>query len=71
MSFKRFGRILNLEKKHILKKNLLINIQQNILPRTMELLRDATDALEQEDFLLNVGLNNFFLNYNRCFFFLN
>ena len=34
----------------------------------MELLRDATSSLEQEDFLLNKGLNNSFLNYNWCFF---
>ena len=34
----------------------------------MEWLRDATNALEQEDSLLNKGLNNSFLNYNRCFF---
>ena len=50
------------------KKHLLINIQQTILPRTMERLRDATNALEQDDSLLNKGLNNYFLNYNRCFF---
>ena len=31
--------------------------------------RDATNALEQEDSLLNKGLNNSFLNYNSCFFF--
>ena len=36
-------------KKNIFKKHLLINVQQSILPRTMEWLRDATDALEQED----------------------
>ena len=34
----------------------------------MEWLRDATDALEQEDSLLKKGLNNFFLNYNRWYF---
>ena len=32
------------------------------------MLRDATSALEQEDSLLNIGLNNSFLNYNRCCF---
>ena len=52
-------------------KHLSINIEQNILPITMELLRDATNALEQKDSLLNKGLNNSFFNYNRCFFFLN
>ena len=60
--------ILNLEKKTYFKKHLLINVQQNILPRLMKWLRDATNALEQEDSLLNKGLNNSFLNYNRCFF---
>ena len=30
--------------------------------------KDATNALEQEDSGLNMGLNNSFLNYNRCFF---
>ena len=37
--------ILNLEKKYF-KKHLSINAQQNILTRTMEWLRDATNALE-------------------------
>ena len=50
------------------KKHLFINVQQNILPRMMEWLKDATNALEQEDSLLNKELNNSFLNYNRCFF---
>ena len=59
------------QKKTYIKKRLLINVQQNILPKTMELLRDATNALEQEDSLLNRGLNNSFLNYDRCFFSLN
>ena len=52
--------MLSLEKKHF-KKHLFINIQQNILPRAMEWLRDATNTLEQEDSLLNKGLNNFFM----------
>ena len=35
----------------------------------MEWLRDATNALEQEDILLNKGLNNSLLNYNKyCLF---
>ena len=34
----------------------------------MEWLRDATNVLEQEDSILNEGLDNSFLNYNRCFF---
>ena len=37
----------------------------------MEWLRDATNAtnaLEQDDSILNKGLNNSFLNYNRCFY---
>ena len=63
--------ILNLKKKTYFRKHLLINVQQNILPRTMEWLRDATNALEQEDSLLNKGLNNSFLNHDRCSFFLN
>ena len=42
---------LAFRKKAYFKKHLLINIQQNILPRTMEWLRDATNALEQEDAL--------------------
>ena len=57
---------MNLEK-NIFKKHLLINVQQNILPKTMEWLRDATNALEQEDSLLNKGQNNSFLNNNRRF----
>ena len=60
-------RNLEFGKKAYFKKHLLINIFQNILSRTMEWLRDATDALEQEDSLLNKGLNNSFLNYNRFF----
>ena len=51
------------------KKHLFIDIQQNILPRMMEWLRDATNALEQKDSLLNKILNNSFLNYNKCFVF--
>ena len=34
----------------------------------MEWLRDATNALKQEDSRLNKRLNNSFLNYNNCFF---
>ena len=63
--------ILNSEKKTYFKKQLFINVQQNILRRTMEWLRDATNALEQEDFVFSEGLNNSFLNYNGCFFFSN
>ena len=33
----------------------------------MEWLRDATNALDLEDSLLNKRLNNSFLNYNRFF----
>ena len=47
---------------------IYINVQQNILPRSMEWLRDATNASEQDDFRLNDGLNNSFLNYNTCYF---
>ena len=50
-------RNLEFGKKHILR-NTFSNVQQNILPRTMEWLRDATNALEQEDSLLNKGVNN-------------
>ena len=60
--------MLHLEKKAYFKTHLLINVQQNILPRTRELLKDVANALEQEDSLLNKGVNNSFLNYNRCFF---
>ena len=56
-------RNIELRKKTYFKKHLFINIQQNILPRTVEWLRDATTALEQENPLLNKGLNNSFLNY--------
>ena len=59
--------ILNLEKKYF-RKHLFVNVQQNILPITIEWWRDATNELEQEDCLLNKGLNNSFLNYNRSFF---
>ena len=60
--------ILNLEKITYFKKHLLIKVQQNILPRTMEWWRGATNVLEQEDSLLNIkGPNNSFLNYNRFF----
>ena len=45
------------KKKTYFKKHLLINVQQNILPRGMEWLRDATNPLEKEDFVLNKGLN--------------
>ena len=44
-----------------------MNVQQNTLPR-IEWLRDVTNALEKEDSLLNKGLNDSFLNYNRFFF---
>ena len=60
---------LEFRQKLYFKKDLFINVQQNILPRTMEWLRDDTNALEQEDSLLNKGLNNSFLNHNRCSFF--
>ena len=59
--YKRIKRNLEFRKKAIyFKKHLFINVQQNILPRTMEWLRDATNALEKEDSLLNKGLNNSF-----------
>ena len=45
--------ILNLERISYFKKHLFINVQQNILTRMMEWLRDATNALKQEDSLLN------------------
>ena len=34
----------------------------------MEWLKDATNALGQDDSLLNKGLDNSFLNYNGCDF---
>ena len=66
--YKRMKRNLEFRLKTYFKKHLLINVQQKTLPRTMEWLRDATNALEREDSLLNKGLNNSFFNYNRCFF---
>ena len=59
---------LEFRKKTYFKNYLSINVQQNILPGTKEWLRDATNALEQEDSLLNKGLNDSFLNYRRFFF---
>ena len=59
-----FGKIL----KHIFEETSFINIQKNILPRMMEWLKDATNVLEKDDSLLDKGLNNSFLNYNRCLF---
>ena len=41
----------------------MMNVQQNILPGMMEWLRDATNALKQEDSPLIKGLNNSFFNY--------
>ena len=43
---------LEFRKQNYFKKHLLMKVQQNILHRTMEWLRDATNALEQEDSLL-------------------
>ena len=63
-NYKPMKGISNSEKKTYFKKHLFIHIKQNILPRTMEWLRDATKSLEEEDSLLNKGLNNSFLNYN-------
>ena len=65
--YKGMKRNLKFRKKTYFKKHLLLTVQQNILPRTMEWLRDATNALEQEDSLLNKELNSSFSNYNRCF----
>ena len=48
-------------------KHLFINVQQNILIKTMEWLREATNAIEQEDSLLSNGQDNSFLDYNRYF----
>ena len=56
-------------RKAYFKKHLFINIQENILPRTtLEWLRDATNALEQEDSLLYKGPNDSFLNQTSCSF---
>ena len=50
-NYKRMKKDLEFrEKETCFKKHLLINVQQNILPRTMKWLKDATNALEQEDF---------------------
>ena len=63
-NYRRMKRNLEFRKKKQKTKHthLLINVQQNILPRAMEWLRDATNASEQED-LLSEGLNYFILNY--------
>ena len=46
-NYKRMKRNINFEKKKThFKKHLFINVQQNILPRTIERLRDATNPLE-------------------------
>ena len=67
--YKRMERNLRFRTKSTyFKKHLSLNVQKNILSRTMEWLRDGTNASEQEDSLLNKGLNNSFLNYNKCFF---
>ena len=50
-------RNLEFRKKIFFKKHLLTNVQQNILPRGMEWLRDATNPLEKEDSVLNKGIN--------------
>ena len=50
------------KKPTYFKKHLYINVQQNILPRTMECLRDATNALEQKDYLSDTRLNSSFLD---------
>ena len=68
-NYKRIKRNLEFRKKKHFKKHPFINVQQNILLGTLDWLRGATNALEQEDSLLNKALNNSFLNYNRCFFF--
>ena len=54
-------RNLEFGKKTYFKKYRSINVQQNILPRMMEWLRDATNALDEGDSLLNKGQNNSFL----------
>ena len=48
-------------RKTYFKKQLSVDVQQNILPRTMEWLRDTTNVFEYDDSLLNKGLNNSFL----------
>ena len=45
-------------KKTYSKKHIFINVQQNILLRTMEWPRETTNALEQEDSLLNKQPDN-------------
>ena len=59
-NYKRVKRNLEFRKKNTyFKKRLLIDVQQTFLPRTMEWLRDSTNALEQEDSLLKKGFYNF------------
>ena len=59
-NYKRMKRNLEFRKTNTyFKKHLFINVQQNILPRTVEWLTDATNALEQDDSLLNKGQNKF------------
>ena len=46
-NYKRMKRNLEFRKRsRYFKKHLFMNIQQNILPRTMEWLRDAANTLE-------------------------
>ena len=48
-NYKRIKRNLEFRKRHTyFKKHPFINFQDNILPITMEWLRDATNAVEQE-----------------------
>ena len=49
-NYKRMKKNLGFRKKNIFKKHLLMNVQQNTLARTMEWLRNATNALEEEDY---------------------
>ena len=57
-NYKYMKRNLEFRKKTCFKKRLFTNVQQNILPRMMEWLRDTINVLEHEDCLLNKGLNN-------------
>ena len=48
-NYKRMKRNLEFKGKNTyFRKHFFINSQHNIFPRTMEWLRDATNALEQE-----------------------
>ena len=67
-NYNRMDRNLEFRKKNVFYETLFNKRSAKCFPRTMEWLRGTTNASEQEDSLLNKGLNNSFLNYNKCLF---